>query len=184
MGVFGRVKEGFRKMMLSPYAEDSSYREDEYYEDDGYYDDRYDDEEPEQVQIHSKQESSRKATGRTGSSRSSSKIVDFYNDGSAANRPSESIISHPQDINDAVEICNHVRAGRMVIVDLSGLDPVNAQRIADYLGGVCHSLDGDTKRVNNGIFTVAPKNHRVTSDYREEGGAFDPRGFPKASSDR
>ena len=96
----------------------------------------------------------------------------------------ESIILRPKLVDDAVEICNHMRAGRMCIVDLTGLNNANAQRIADYLGGVCHALDGVTTRVNEGIFTVAPHSHRVMSDYREETpldrGSF----FSKAANDR
>ena len=96
----------------------------------------------------------------------------------------ESIILRPKLVDDAVEICNHMRAGRMCIVDLTGLNNANAQRIADYLGGVCHALDGVTTRVNEGIFTVAPHSHRVMSDYREEmpldRGSF----FSRAANDR
>ena len=96
----------------------------------------------------------------------------------------ESIIIRPKMVDDAVEICNHMRAGRMCIVDLTDLNNANAQRIADYLGGVCHALDGVTTRVNEGIFTVAPHSHRVMSDYREEltpdRGSF----FSRAANDR
>ena len=96
----------------------------------------------------------------------------------------ESIILRPKIVDDAVEICNHMRSGRMCIVDLTGLNNANAQRIADYLGGVCHALDGVTTRVNEGIFTVAPHSHRVMTDYREEmshdRGSF----FARAANDR
>ena len=95
----------------------------------------------------------------------------------------ESIILRPKLVDDAVEICNHMRAGRMCIVDLTGLNNANAQRIADYLGGVCHALDGVTTRVNEGIFTVAPHSHRVMSDYREEV-PLDRGFFSKAANDR
>ena len=95
----------------------------------------------------------------------------------------ESIIMRPKVIEDAVEICQHIRAGRMCIVDLTALNNPHAQRIADYLGGVCHALDGVTTRVNEGIFTVAPQTHRVMSDYRDEG-SLDSGFFSKASSDR
>jgi FtsZ-interacting cell division protein YlmF len=80
----------------------------------------------------------------------------------------ETIIARPKVIDDAVEVGNHVRNGRMCIVDLTNLPALEAQRIADYLGGVCLALDGITTRVNNGIFTVSPKHHKVMSDFREE----------------
>ena len=96
----------------------------------------------------------------------------------------ESIILRPKLVDDAVEICNHMRAGRMCIVDLTGLNNANAQRIADYLGGVCHALDGVTTRVNEGIFTVAPHSHRVMSDYREEMALDRGSFFSRAANDR
>ena len=95
----------------------------------------------------------------------------------------ESIILRPKVVDDAVEICNHMRSGRMCIVDLTGLNNSNAQRIADYLGGVCHALDGVTTRVNEGIFTVAPHTHKVMSDYRDDL-SLDSGFFSRAANDR
>ena len=103
----------------------------------------------------------------------------------SAAKPVETVIARPKVIDDAVEIGNHVRGGRMCIVDLTNLPAGEAQRIADYLGGVCLAIDGQTTRVNNGIFAVSPQNHRVLSDYREEssyGGSANL--FKRASSDR
>ena len=103
----------------------------------------------------------------------------------ASARPTETVVVRPKVIDDAVEIGNHVRGGRMCIVDLTNLPAAEAQRIADYLGGVCLAVDGQTTRVNNGIFAVSPQNHRVMSDYREESAAFSSGAmFKKASSDR
>ena len=133
------------------------------------------------------QTSSRGSGSRYG--RQNERDVIPFNDGvkgpsSVANV--ESIILRPKLVDDAVEICNHMRAGRMCIVDLTGLNNANAQRIADYLGGVCHALDGVTTRVNEGIFTVAPHSHRVMSDYRDREEMAHDRGsfFSRAANDR
>ena len=100
-------------------------------------------------------------------------------------RPAETVIVRPKVIDDAVEIGNHVRGGRMCIVDLTNLQASEAQRIADYLGGVCLAVDGQTTRVNNGIFAVSPQSHRVMNDYRDESAAFSSGAmFKRASSDR
>ena len=192
-GFFSRVRESFRSVMLSPGAEDP-YQNGDYYEEDDGYD--YDDYEDEHVQMQtpryekSNQNIRRNSsnnplpTGRTASRGSlSDKVIELGYTSGGERQMSESVIAHPTNINDAVELCNHVRSGRMVIVDLTSLDKLNAQRIADYLSGVCQSLDGDTKRVNNGIFTISPKNHRVTSDYREEI-AYEGNFFPMTASDR
>jgi len=149
------------------------------YEDDDYYDG------PEDIQPqppkHDPVRRNDAATGR-GYSRSSlsNKVIELGYAQSAEGSRSESVIAHPVTISDAVEICSHVKSGRMVIVDLTGLEHIHAQRIADYLSGVCQSLDGDTQRVNNGIFTISPKNHRVTNDYRKEITPAEDHLFPTA----
>ena len=190
---------------------DDDYDDDYGYDDD--YDDRYEDTGKLQLHYGSprdvgyRRSASRddRASSRRGSesrhdreqssSRSPSSrygrpyerdVIPFSESGK--NQPSapsvESIILRPKIVDDAVEICNHMRAGRMCIVDLTGLNNANAQRIADYLGGVCHALDGVTTRVNEGIFTVAPHSHRVMSDYREEMALDRGSFFSRAANDR
>ena len=131
--------------------------------------------------------SSRNQSTGSRHSRQSERDVIPFSEGTRGQSPTpnvESIILRPKIVDDAVEICNHMRAGRMCIVDLTGLNNANAQRIADYLGGVCHALDGVTTRVNEGIFTVAPHSHRVMSDYREEMALDRGSFFSKAANDR
>ena len=76
-------------------------------------------------------------------------------------------IAHPKEFKDASKICDDLCSGKMVIVDLSSLDSVMAQRIADYLGGVVHTIQGNTMRVNKGIFIVAPREFDVM-DYSKD----------------
>jgi len=76
--------------------------------------------------------------------------------------PPAAVIAHPKDIKDAAKLCDEICEGKMVIVDLSALDSVNAQRIADYLGGVVHTIKGTTNRVNKGIFAISPREYEVT----------------------
>ena len=71
------------------------------------------------------------------------------------------IIAHPKEIADASKICDYIKNGKMVVVDLTGLDGENAQRIADYLGGVVHTVEGQTTRINKGIFSVSPREYEV-----------------------
>jgi len=84
-------------------------------------------------------------------------------------------IAHPKEFKDASKICDDLCSGKMVIVDLSSLDSVMAQRIADYLGGVVHTIQGNTLRVNKGIFIVAPREFDImdySKDDKKEYGTF------------
>jgi len=80
----------------------------------------------------------------------------------------EAVITHPKTIGEASRITGEFCGGKMVIVDLSGIDSANAQRIADYLGGVVHAEQGDTIRINNGIFAMAPPGYDVSVATTEE----------------
>ena len=114
-----------------------------------------------------------------GRGRSSDNVVNL-NGKKDAGQSNYVIISHPKIVEDAVALADHVRGGMLCIVDLTGLDEAEAQRIADYLGGVCKGVDGFTSRVNNGIFTVSPSNFKVMpaysdSDVNQEDALFTPR---------
>jgi len=168
-GFFSKVKEKFRNVMLAPGATDPY--QDDYYEED-YYEEDYE-EEDEPIKVHYTPSSERKSQAARGTStrtpaRSTASNVYSFAGANNDNKSIESMVMHPKVIEDAVIIGDHVRSGRMCIVDLTNLETQDAQRIADYLGGVCRALDGSTTRVNNGIFTVSPQNHRVSAEYREE----------------
>jgi cell division inhibitor SepF len=179
IGFFRGISEKLSNRMLAPGAEESDYYEDDYYEDD----DRYE-EEPE-VQVRYTQRQPVRKTKTSSSARSSNVYGFTASSGASVNvhKHSESYIMHPKTMEDAVEIGSHVRSGRMCIVNLTGVQNPEAQRIADYLCGISDALDGSIQRVNNTIITVSPPNHRVMQDYREES-PFDAGFFSKASSDR
>jgi len=169
MGFIQSIKEKVSGSLLSNKHDDYDYEED--YgpdEGDGYYDE--DDEHVQMQRPTQSREPKRRSNviqANPGRSSLGTKMNELgYNSGSK--QISETVISHPKSIGDAVELCAHVRNGRMVIVDIAVLDKTEAQRVADYLSGVAQSLDGTIERVNNGIFAIAPRNHRVTVDYRGE----------------
>jgi len=146
------------------------------------YDDGYDYEDEQYEDDPMNEHYSRGTTGRRAPERSSK--ADQYRDRivSLTQAPSQknhqgvgqpaipsAVIAHPKEIQDACKICDDICNGKMVIVDLSSLDSVNAQRIADYLGGVVHTLQGHTSRVNKGIFTISPKGFEIASDGEKDG---------------
>jgi FtsZ-interacting cell division protein YlmF len=195
LGIFKKFSDRLSNNMLAPGSEEADgYYEEyegEYYEDDydseGYY------EEPESVQVRYTQRNqpARKSniksssSGSRSSSRSSETRNNVYGMPGAVNvqKQTESVIMHPKNMEDAVEIGSHVRSGRMCIVDLTGVPTPEAQRIADYLCGNSDALDGSITRVNNTIIAVSPPNHRVMPDYRDES-HFDSGFLKKAANDR
>lgn len=180
IGIFKKLSDKLSNNMLAPGAEETGgyYEYDDYYEeedDNDYY------EEPEPIQVRTKS-NTKPAKTTTARLRSSGVKDNVYGFTGAVNvqKQSETIIMHPKNMEDAVEIGSHVRSGRMCIVDLTGVPTPEAQRIADYLCGNSDALDGAITRVNNTIIAVSPPNHRVTPDYRDES-TFD-AGFLKAAA--
>lgn len=141
----GFVKK-LKGIMLGP-----GYDEDEMYE--GEYEDEEEYEEEPRPRLKDLSELS---VVRGGSKEKStahrSNIVNFNN----TPPEHELVISTPKVIEDAGYICDDIVAGKVCVVNLEGIEKENAQRIADFLGGVCYALNGDIERISNEIFVVAP----------------------------
>jgi cell division inhibitor SepF len=78
------------------------------------------------------------------------------------------VITHPQKVDDAGSICDYIKSGKTVVVNLEDTDFDTAQRVVDFLSGVSYSLDGDIQCVSNKIFILAPRNVDVTGQFKEE----------------
>ena len=189
LGMFKKVGDAISKKLLFANGEDvykdGYYDDEDYYEDDAYEDDP--------MEAHYSSASAERKT----SERPGAKTRSFYSDKIVelgyTSAPHQSafaapqivpaaVIAHPKEIKDASKICDDICSGKMVIVDLTSLDSVNAQRIADYLGGVVHTLQGNTKRVNKGIFVISPREYEVyLSDEEAPPTAKDFGGFRAAA---
>jgi len=73
------------------------------------------------------------------------------------------VITSPQVIEDACDICEHLKNHQAVVVILSEMDAENSQRFADFLGGVNYALNGAIERVTSNIFVIAPSRSHITN---------------------
>lgn len=78
------------------------------------------------------------------------------------------IVMRPRAYEEAQVICDEIKGGRAVVVNLEQVDFPLSQRIMDFLSGTAYSLEGHIERVTNAIFIVAPNNVEVTSAAKEE----------------
>lgn len=81
--------------------------------------------------------------------------------GSSYNSQVKVVIMQPTDFEQSVEICDLVRQGRSVIVNLEYVNKDIARRIIDVVSGATHVLDGYTKKIANAIFLIAPSNYDI-----------------------
>ena len=92
-----------------------------------------------------------------------SKIVNFQ-----ASVQMEVVVIQPTTYEEAVDICDHIKSKKPVIINLETLDRSIAQRIMDFVSGSCYTLNGNLQRVTHNIFIIAPENVDIAGEFREE----------------
>lgn len=81
------------------------------------------------------------------------------------------IRTNAQVFEDAKVAADGFKNGEQQIVNLERATPQMAERIIDFLNGVCYALDGTVERVGEKVYLFAPANVAVEVD---EGGAAAP----------
>lgn len=125
--------------------------------DDELYDDEYYDEE-EELEGEEEPRFSSKPAKKT-----SSKVVPI-NPGSS----SRVRIMKPTEFSDSRTISDEIKSGRLVIFNVSELDPTEARRVVDFVSGAAYGINGNMKRVSGGIFVAAPRNIDITGENLKE----------------
>lgn len=96
--------------------------------------------------------------------RRSSRVVKMHN--SAASM--RVVVIQPESFEEARDITNHLKSRKPIVVNLESVDKTVARRIIDFLSGAVYALDGDIRKVSNGIFVIAPSNVDIMSDEIKE----------------
>ena len=93
--------------------------------------------------------------------RANSKIVPIK----TANRNLEVCIMKPSTFADSQDICDMLLAGHAVVVNLEGFDPIEAQRIMDFISGCVYSINGRLHQISRYIFIFSPDSIDISGDY-------------------
>jgi len=94
-------------------------------------------------------------------------VVDFDN----SRDPKEKVVVKilaPKDISDAPRVSDYLSENKICIINMQGAEHTMAQRVADYLGGVCYALNGQVERIDSHTFVMAPSNATISADLKEE----------------
>lgn len=81
-----------------------------------------------------------------------SKVVDHP----SAAASSEVMVIEPRTFEESMEIVEHLRGRKSVLLNLHLLDNEQSQRIVDFLSGATHAIDGHQQRIGDGVFLFAP----------------------------
>jgi cell division inhibitor SepF len=165
--LWGKIKDGLRNAMLSPGFKDydPEYPAGEY--------DEYDDE-PLVSRVAPKaktwEDHARAATAPKAHKpgKFDDKIVELYGRKGQSEKALKIIVAEPQDLNASRYVADCIKDGKTCLVNLNGLEPGAAQRIADFIGGTVYALNGMIMKTSKGCFAAVPENVEITGDMKEE----------------
>lgn len=74
------------------------------------------------------------------------------------------VVIEPRAFEEALEIIEHLRTKKSVILNLHLLDTAQSQRVVDFLSGATHAIDGNQQRIGDGVFIFTPNNVSIRSE--------------------
>ena len=74
-----------------------------------------------------------------------------------SNHPTNTFYS-PSSFSQTRILCDKLKSGNMITIDVSNMDKKEALRMIDFLGGVMYALDGDMKKISKNIFEFSVPN--------------------------
>ncbi len=96
------------------------------------------------------------ATGSAGS-----KVVQMP----SAGHDMEVCIVKPANIGESQQVCDLLMNAHPVVVNLEGIDIMEAQRIMDFIAGCIFAISGNMCQVSRYIFIFSPKDVDISGDY-------------------
>jgi Uncharacterized protein conserved in bacteria len=97
------------------------------------------------------------------SNKKSNKVVNIHTSSSA-----KVTIKKPTVYDDATEICEALKARRIVVINSTALETKIAQRLLDFVSGACYALAGELQEVEKGVYILSPSNVEVTNELKSE----------------
>ena len=85
-----------------------------------------------------------------------------------SNSSSEVCLMEPRSFDEMPQAIQALRERKTVILNLTMMDPDQAQRAVDFIAGGTYAIDGHQERVGESIFLFAPSCVNVTSSTPEE----------------
>jgi len=90
-----------------------------------------------------------------------SKVVEHPSSAAAA---SEVLVIEPRQFEESIEIVDHLRNRKSVLLNLHMLDNEQSQRVVDFLSGATWAIDGHQQRIGDGVFLFAPASVTISTE--------------------
>ena len=78
------------------------------------------------------------------------------------------VLVKQEKFENAVDIADHLREKRTVVLNLEQTNKDVARRLVDFLSGVTYAQDGKIKKVANSTFIITPYNVDILGDLIDE----------------
>lgn len=95
------------------------------------------------------------------------RVVEFSNPRPKSPGMNEVYVMIPHDSSESQTVTDFLKAGKTIVLNMSGLDTVTAQRIIDFVAGSTYALDGSLQAISDNIFIAAPSSIEVSGDLRQ-----------------
>lgn len=93
------------------------------------------------------------------------KVVD-HPAAAASNAMQQVVVLEPRSFEEALDMIEHLRARKSVLLNLHMLDMAQSQRVVDFLSGATHAIEGNQQRVGDGVFMFTPNNVMIEQQQR------------------
>ncbi|AEB75852.1 cell division protein SepF [Clostridium botulinum] len=78
------------------------------------------------------------------------------------------IILKPMDYDAAIEICDNLKARKIIVVNMTSLESKIAQRLLDFIAGASYALGGSLDEIDKGVYIISPSNVEITNELKNE----------------
>jgi cell division inhibitor SepF len=160
MGIFNKLRDfvGFNESMDYEY---------EYDEMDGQeYQDLYQDDVP-AAPVQEEDNRSRRLRNRASLVGTETPTVNTVNNvigmPGAANGISEVVVIEPRTFEEMPQVIQALRERKSVVLNLTVMDPDQAQRAVDFVAGGTFAIDGHQERIGESIFLFTPSCVQVST---------------------
>ena len=83
---------------------------------------------------------------------------------SAVSTNSKMVITQPTCYEDVTEITDYLTGKKSIIINLEAVNPDDARRILDFLGGATYAVDGNMQKVSKLIYLITPNNIEIENN--------------------
>lgn len=160
--LFGRLKD----FVGIPESDDDYDYVDEYDEiqNDGYSDHSYSaeySEDPVEVGEALKSQSEKEQGSQVSST--TSNVVGMPGAGRLWGSTTEVLVMEPRAFEEMPQVIQALRERKSVVLNLTMMEPIQAQRAVDFVAGATYTIDGHQERVGDSIFLFTPNCVQVST---------------------